>query len=134
MRHLLDLIGTCEVLSLRQLALGGISFTAQCMTEYGMPNDAVSEAMAAWVTEDGGAKVLLRHIVSDHTQLDLKEDAAVSPSCLTLDADFATMILKLCDLPFHWIQRSPVDLHYDAVSYNNAGQARPFYAEIKQDI
>ena len=103
-RHLLDLIGTCEVLSLRQLALGGISFTAQCMAEFGMPNEVVSEAMAAWVAEDGGAKALLRHIVADHTQLDLKEDAAVSSSLLShpsLEFDSITLNVKLCDVPFH---------------------------------
>ena len=79
-RHLVDLIGSCEVLGLRQIALGGIGFTAQCMVEHGMPDDDVSEALTAWVADGGGAGALLRHLIADHAHLDHKEDAAVSLS------------------------------------------------------
>ena len=42
-----------------------------------MSNPVVAEVLGSWLADSAGAEALMRHLVADHTHLDLKEDAKV---------------------------------------------------------
>ena len=46
-----------------------------------MSNPMVAEVLGAWLADTAGAEALMRHLVADHTHLDLKEDAKVWGEC-----------------------------------------------------
>ena len=50
---------------------------AWCLVERGMSNPVVAEVLGSWLADSAGAEALMRHLVADHTHLDLKEDAKV---------------------------------------------------------
>ena len=46
-----------------------------------MSNPVVAEVLGSWLADSAGAEALMRHLVADHTHLDLKEDAKVWGEC-----------------------------------------------------